>query len=421
MLAGLLVSPAAPSSLPSVPAEPSFLAEKIYFPFYDYLVAHYFPKSWTPNKVTLFGVAMTLLASCLLLASMPLDAAFVPPRAEMLPSSLVVEDQESVRYSLLYPSRIQPVFPKLFTPGSLLTLCGLLNLIYCVADNTDGRLARRDRKTSVIGEYLDHGLDCVTSLLSVALVFAVMGGSLSNMSISLVLIAFVTLLSHTLNYERSVFIWGNRIASVDEAMIFFGVCMWIPQIFPHVGDRFTAEVPWLLKAGNALHVGSIFPSYQKIKGVEIIYVFYCLTQAQTIFSILCRNWRMLFRLQTLFMIANGAILLALIPAHSAHVAAFKDAHGAHAQAPGYALGCFTYPAVWIILAASTCSIIVHIAIAARCCHLQRPNYLPLGGLFVVWLMYLTCPAGAAALAVTLHVVQVLVNLSYIEFSMPRTR
>lgn len=413
-----LVSRAAPPGTPSVDAEPSYLAEHLYFPFYDYLVARHYPTSWVPNKITLVGVAATLLSSCLLLCSMPSDAAFAPPRAELLPASLVAANRESVRFTPLDVSQVQPVLPTVFTTASLLGLCGVLNLLYCVADNTDGRLARRDRRTSVIGEYLDHGLDCVTSLLSAALAFCVLGAPISNMSISIVLIACVTVLSHTLHFERNIFIWGNRIASVDEAMILFGVCMWVPLAFPYIGSSFITEVPWLLAVDRTLHISAVFPSFLRLKGIDLVYIFYSLSQAQTIFSVVRHNWRMLFRFQVLFMVANGAVLLSLIPTHSANVAAHRAANGGGGGVPGYTLGRLTYPAVWIIAAACTCSIVVHVAIAARCAKMSRPTFFPLAGLVFVWFAFLTCPVGGAALAVAVHVGQVLLNVHYIQTRLP---
>uniref|UniRef100_A0A0A9WKX0 Putative CDP-alcohol phosphatidyltransferase class-I family protein 4 n=1 Tax=Lygus hesperus TaxID=30085 RepID=A0A0A9WKX0_LYGHE len=99
----------------------------------------------------------------------------------------------------MYPDNIHPYFDSIFTPASLFLFCGLCNLVYCIADNTDGRLARRDCKTSAIGEYLDHGLDCVTSLLSTCVACLVFSVSTANMAVAVVMVGIVTVLSHTLH------------------------------------------------------------------------------------------------------------------------------------------------------------------------------------------------------------------------------
>lgn len=402
-----LYSHAAPPGTPSVSAEPSILAEHLYFPFYDFLVKHLVPKSWIPNKVTITGIFFTLSASLLLLSSMPPGSKFNPGKVVVLPASLTVDDPALPRVPPLDPSQMQPVF-SFFTPASLLTLCGVLNLLYCTADNVDGRLARRDKKTSVIGEYLDHGLDCVTSLLSACCAFALLA-SLTNMTISVCLIAFVTVLSHTLHYEANIFIWGNRIASVDEAMIFFGVCMWIPLLIPTAG---TAVVPegYLVRIFGA---GSSWVSYLRpLRYIELVYIFYSLAQAQTIISVAARRLRMLCRIHVIFSVLNSLILLGLMGEHSAYLDSLPAA--ASTSVPGYTLGPFSYPAVWVITCACTSSTIIHIPIMARCAHLPHTEPLPLVGVMLVWCLFLSCPVAGAVAAIAVHVTQLLMNVKIIQ-------
>jgi phosphatidylglycerophosphate synthase len=400
-----LYSPIAPPGTPSASAQPSILAEYVLFPFYDYIV-RFFPASWVPNKVTITGIFFTLSASLLLLSSMPAGAQFNPGRVVVLPASLVVEDPTLPRVPPLDPTQMQPVFD-LFTPASLLTLCGVLNLLYCVADNTDGRLARRDKKTSVIGEYLDHGLDCVTSLLSASCAFALLA-SLTNMTISVCLIAFVTVLSHTLHYETNVFIWGNRVATVDEAMIFFGVCMWIPLLIPTAG---TAVVPEAYLAAVFGAESSWVASLRHLRYIELVYIFYSLAQAQTIVSVAVRRLRMLCRIHVIFSVLNSVVLLALMGEHSAYLASLP---ASTTSVPGYTLGPFTYPAVWIITCACTASIIIHVPIMARCAHLSHTDPLPLVGAILVWCLFLPCPVAGAIAAVVVHVAQLLINVRVIQ-------
>lgn len=400
-----LYSAIAPPGTPSVSAEPSILAEHLYFPFYDYLL-RFVPSSWMPNKVTITGIFLTLSASLLLLSSMPAGSQFQPGRVVVLPASLAVEDPSLPRVPPLDPTQMSPVFA-FFTPASLLSLCGVLNLLYCVADNTDGRLARRDKKTSVIGEYLDHGLDCVTSLLSACCAFALLA-SLTNMTISVCLIAFVTVLSHTLHYEANIFIWGNRIASVDEAMIFFGVCMWIPLVFPTAG---TAVVPeeYLVAVFGA--GSSWVDRLRPLRYIELVYIFYSLAQAQTIVSVAARRLRMLLRLHVIFSVLNSLILLTLMGEHSKYL---ESLPAATTSVPGYTLGPFTYPAVWIITCACTSSTIIHIPILARCAHLPHTEPLPLAGVMLVWFLFLSCPVAGAIAAIVIHVIQLLLNVQLIQ-------
>ncbi|KAK7196794.1 ethanolamine phosphotransferase [Novymonas esmeraldas] len=403
-MSSLLISPAAPPGTPSVSAEPSILAEYLFFPFYDYIVRFY-PQSWVPNKVTLVGIAFTLVSSALLLTSLPAGSQFKPGRMELLPASLVVAEAEMPREPLLAPTQMTPVFSWV-SPSALLIVCGALNLLYCIADNTDGRLARRDKKTSVIGEYLDHGLDCVTSLLSACCAFALLA-SLCNMAIAVCLIAFVTALSHTLHFETNVFIWGNRIATVDEAMIFFGVCMWWPLVCPTVS---TARVPgWVFD--TIFGLGSSWSAYlAPLRMIELVYAFYGVAQVHTIFSVASRRWSMLCRIHVIFSVLNSVVLLTLMGVHSEHVAAAAPA----TSVPWYTLGPLTYPAVWIITVACTSSTIIHIPIMARCSRRPVTDPLPLAGVMLVWIVFVSAPVAGAAIAVALHLVQLLSNVRSIQ-------
>lgn len=397
------ISPAAPPGTPSLSADPSIMAEYLFFPFYDYVVQFY-PQSWVPNKVTLVGIFSTISASVLLLSSMPAGLQFQSGRMQLLPASLV-EDAAMLQMPPLSPTQMTPIL-SFISPNLMLILCGSLNVLYCVADNTDGRLARRDKKTSVIGEYLDHGLDCVTSLLSTCCVFALVG-SLCNMVTSVCLIAFVTVLCHTLHFEKNIFIWGNRIATVDEAMILFGVSMWLPLICPTVS---TATVPgWILE--SIFGPNSSWTAYlRRLRMIELLYVFCSVAQTHTIFSMARRCWSMLCRIHVIFSVLNSVLLVLLIGVHSEHIAAAAPA----TSVPGYTLGPFTYPALWIITTACTSSTIIHIPIVARCARLPTTDPLPLAGVMLVWFAFVSCPVAGAILAVVLHVGQLLLNVDFIQ-------
>lgn len=397
------ISPAAPPGTPNLSAEPSIMAEYLFFPFYDYVVQFY-PQSWVPNKVTLVGIFSTISASALLLSSMPAGSQFQPSRMQLLPASLV-EDAAMLPMPPLSPTEMTPIL-SFISPSLMLILCGSLNLLYCVADNTDGRLARRDKKASSIGEYLDHGLDCVTSLLSTCCVFALLG-SLCNMATSVCLIAFVTVLSHTLHFEKNIFIWGNRIATVDEAMILFSMCMWWPLVCPTIS---TATVPgWILE--GIFDPNSNWTVYlRRLRMIELLYVFCSVAQTHTILSMTRQCWSMLCRIHVIFNVLNSAFLLLLMGVHSEHIAAAAPV----TSVPGYTLGPFTYPALWIITIACTSSTIIHIPIVARCAHRLTTDPLPLAGVMLVWFTFASCPVAGAILAVVLHVGQLFLNVNFIQ-------
>ncbi|KEG15174.1 putative ethanolamine phosphotransferase [Trypanosoma grayi] len=400
-----LISVPPSDNRPRVPPQESYLSEYVLAPVYDRIVLFY-PTWWMPNKVTLVGIFSTLLASLLLLTAMPPSTVFEPPFATVVPASLLLDRDEKWRDaagpSPLCLTMLQPLFSSVFSsPILMLFVCGLLNAIYCITDNTDGRLARRLGKASFIGEYLDHGLDCVTSLISTSVTMSILGLSFSNIGVTVMFLAFTTVLSHTLHYEENIFVWGNRYVSVDEAMLFFCAANWVPILLP---DFATVKVPQALL--YALLPEAWAQLLLPVRLVEVLMIVYWLSHVQVTLGIAFKSCRMLFRLTSLALCFNAFLLLAIVPYHTAHIAAHGTA--------GYAWGPFSYVAVWIITMACTSSIVVHILIYARCAKLQRVDPVALAGLVFVWLIFPTCPVGGMVLSVIWHITQIVINVRHLE-------
>lgn len=51
-------------------------------------------------------------------------------------------------------------------PGWFCFLLGMSFFIYMLCDNTDGKQARRTGSSSPLGMLIDHGMDCVTSVIT---------------------------------------------------------------------------------------------------------------------------------------------------------------------------------------------------------------------------------------------------------------
>ncbi|EKG02758.1 ethanolamine phosphotransferase, putative [Trypanosoma cruzi] len=382
---------------PLVPPQLSYLTEHVLTPFYD-LVVLYYPASWTPNKVTLFGIFMTLLSSLLLLTGMPPTTLFEPPYATIRPASFLGEDskwQDFFGPTPLHPTTLRPLWSSIFPSGNwLLFTCGILNSIYCIADNTDGRLARRLKKSSCIGEYLDHGLDCVTSLLSTCVALSVFGISFSNISLAVVTVAIATVFSHTLNYEKHIFIWGNRFVSVDEAMIFFCFVHWIPLLFPGLASaKVSPALLYAVLPETWAH--ALLP----LRYVEAIMVIYWASQVYVILDIALKNWKMIFRITTLALLLNTVLMLGVIPYQTAQLVKVDPA--------GYVWGPFSYVAIWFITVSCTSSTVVHILIYSHCARLPRVDPTALAGLLFVWFAFINCPAAGMMISVVWHIAQIL--------------
>ncbi|KAH9589103.1 CDP-alcohol phosphatidyltransferase [Trypanosoma melophagium] len=396
-----LISVSSKDNSPDIPPQQSYLAEYILSPIYDKIASSY-PSTWTPNKVTLFGIFSTLLASLLLFTGMPSSTVFDPPYGTYVPISLLknkgVKSEGNVVFSPLHPAALKPLWSSIFPNGNMmLFVCGLLNIIYCIADNTDGRLARRLKKSSNIGEYLDHGLDCVTSLLSTCVSMSIIGISFSNITVTVLPIAIATVFSHTLHYEKNIFIWGNRFISVDEAMIFFGLANWIIILFPQIGAATVSS--------GFLHM--FLPDewaqmLHPLLCIEVVMIVYWVSQLSVIMGMVLKNVMMLFRLTTITLVMNTIVLLGLIPVHMRHIAA--EGTG------GYAWGPFSYVAVWCFTAACTSSTVVHILIYARCMRLPQVDLWPISGVIFVWLIFVSCPVGGMVLSVAWHLAQILKNV-----------
>lgn len=394
-----LVSFMVDEAAPHFSAEPSILSEYVFFPFYD-TVVRFIPSTVSPNSITLFGICCTLAASLLSLSSMPAQTVFQPPYASVLPTYRA-EPSDNV-LGPLYPTQVTPTISCL-SPSVLLFICGVLNLMYCMADNADGRVARRDHRTSVIGEYLDHSLDCVTSLLTTGVIFCVMGASTANMAVTVVSVALVTVLAHTLHYETNRFVWGNRFVSVDEAMVLFAVAFWVPLVDPAFAFHLFPPSVVALFGSSAAGV---------LKGLRIIDVLYSaqlLSQLSAALGIVKLQHSIFLRFQVLVLIVCGGLFLLLIPAHTEAAAA---AGGSNLWTL-YTVGPFAYPAVWVITVACSCSTLIHITIVARCAHLGHMNCMPVALVVVTLLMFVSCPSLAMVWAAGSHLVQILCNIQLI--------
>lgn len=334
----------------------------------------------------------------------------------------------------------------LSAPGRvMLIIAGLLNLVYCVADNTDGRHARRTKKSSFVGEYLDHGLDCVTSLLTTYLLASALGMEGAQAAVALLAVAVVTIMSHVVNQEKGFMIWGNRLFTVDEAMLAFGFGMivvgvcpsWIPALVPAQSLAAAAGIPieYIPTALAHARIG------------EFLWFGFLLSQVSVMFTLLCVDPTVFFRPSSAFLVANVAgvaHLTATVPqATLLHSAAFRKAVGSADVAvaalhpasrfvvtevlprlPGslveYLQGLdaalsmlFSYEASWVILAACTCSLVIHAPIFAKCYKMARgtlnTSYLIAVPLSVFTFFFVSAGLGAL-IAVLSHAIQVRINV-----------
>ncbi len=396
------------------PPAPSFLSRNVFFPLYDRAVLHY-PRWWTPNAITVFGIACTMTASLLLLVSSSKAELSVSPTVAstplwtVLPFAARVPSEEEFIARMTFPSWLTAIVAPIlslvgitdvaaFMPKLLLFIAGLLNLVYTFADNTDGRHARRTKQSSFTGEYLDHGLDCVTSLMSTYLLMAVLGIPLTTCAVALLLVAFATNLSHIVNHEQDIMIWGNEYFTVDEGMLLFGFGMWVPILFPAAPSL---AVPALVRDFIP------FLATFEVRYVDIVLCCLLLGQIDIMWTLSKRDFSVWVRPTTLAMAANTVVMF------------LASRREADLPAAVTSCSCFSlsYPALWLITAACTSSLICHIPIVGKCLGTKslkaRCDHTPIGAAIVLWLVFWSHPVCGTALAVAVHALQVLFNLQRI--------
>lgn len=372
------------------PPQPSLLMAKVVFPIYDSVV-QYYPRWWTPNGITLFGITSTLLASAIAFSCMPQSTAFDPAALRLV----ALPSRDDTPYGGVLAQFVSRV-PYLADMRIVLALVGFLNLVYCVADNTDGRQARRLKLSSAIGEYLDHGLDCVTSLLSTFTLIYCIGLPANVAAAGVALVSVVTCVSHILNFENGILIWGNSYASVDEAMLAFAFTPLVPTLLPGLT---TWRVPFLWE----------------LKALDLAWFCFLLAQVQVIYNIVGRKPAVGIRAPNVFLIFTVFLYASYVPTHSAAFTSTLGAVSAWSKwTPLFSwLSSLSYPAIWTINFASVASILIHIPIAAKCLKAERMEPWPLGLVLIHWFVFASAPVFAAWLGIWFHTFQILVNIKTI--------
>jgi phosphatidylglycerophosphate synthase len=369
--------------------ELSFLAEHAIYPFYDFL-AQFLPLWVKPNHITLFGIACTVLSSILCFSCFAAETSrFERPFSlnpfPDAPAQVNFDGPHGVLAAV-----IRSIFGEAAaSAGSvnfLLVAAGVLNLIYTIADNMDGRQARQTKQTSFIGEYLDHGLDCVTALMTTYLLALWLGTTHIGALWSAVAVATVTCASHLLHFTDNIFIWGNRFVSIDEAMVIFGAAPILRGLTGRPILDFT------------ISVGSY-----TLEGHDIVLVGFLSTQVTSLISILSKSVRNLW----------SPIFISILLCNSAFLffAATHEQETGRNWADAIA---FPYPVLWAIAYAFCGSIICHIPLASQCARDSTADYWPLSIVFFAALSFAAAPVAGMIVAVSGHVLQILVNVTYIQ-------
>eukprot|EP01061_Rhynchopus_euleeides_P016253 TRINITY_DN27515_c0_g1_i1.p2 TRINITY_DN27515_c0_g1~~TRINITY_DN27515_c0_g1_i1.p2 ORF type:complete len:339 (+),score=157.94 TRINITY_DN27515_c0_g1_i1:89-1105(+) len=318
-------------------ANGSLLFRYVLEPTYSRMV-NYLPRWLTPNQMTVMGITLTGFASAILLRHFYLGTA--------------------------------PSFEEL-------VLVGVLNTVYMALDNLDGKQARRLKMSSAIGEYLDHGGDCWTSLLSTWCMFRIAGTD--ERDFTLLSLVFNTSLVHLYHIVTGKTTLGGDFFSADEGMLTF--C-----IVPVLG----AVAPWLWDV-ELLEAGAT--DYNKDFPVMLVKV---LTGVFFIGQLIC-FFEMLRSLGSSIinsMTVQLAVTVALM---------FFGRDGT---------------VFWVVSTAMLSSFAIHYIIVASCVKAKSVSLTPLAAAVltlipVAWLSLPEYRMQLTALSVALHLAQQLFNCKYI--------
>lgn len=458
-----------------VPPQYSILFEYVFNPFYVF-VATFYPSWWSPNGITLFGITCTVLASVIFFTDainpvtndpatgLPRTAAGFDVLYELRPTSLRSYEAahgrkfNSTSTSDLISVPAAFVSDREYDAGSFVDvnsgnswafiICGLLNWIYIIADNTDGKQARRYKMSSLIGEYLDHGLDSVTALLSCFMIGAAAGERIALGFLLQVGCSIMMVCSHFHHLDTNVFIWGDRLFSVDEAMVLIASYPLLVGLFHSTQSaflaftaiRFVQLVVVLFAAGVGTNIVKFIwlnPRIVNPKVNPLFLIELALLGAMTFWSVFHKGG-----MSNSVTAENQKILSILSPYlnwqdtdHFSFPSGNKPGDGAAADTmpaavralyQGVVLLCppyllrvvgsrvlkllVTYPACWAITHACVTSTLVHIPISTKCLKERKmTNYLPLAGCFLAVWAFGVSPASGMVISVLWHLGQIVIN------------
>jgi phosphatidylglycerophosphate synthase len=384
------------------PPKAGVLFRCVFAPLYDYLT-QFLPTSWTPNGITLFGIACTLASTAIWFSQLDATRHVPSPSFGFLVSPTALFPSASTWHGA---HKTQDLTDRaLFFPVSMdaaaLIAVGVLNFMYCFADNLDGRQARRLKKSSPIGEYLDHGLDCVTSLLSTAVLVGCGGLSCQAAALGVAMVAFLTTMSHVCNLKRNVFIYGTEWGSVDEAMIAFGAVPILLAVYPQFREFTLGMIglPWL-RVVDVLFLSFIFGQLAFWKEIAKVHK---------------ACWRHPTCLAQLAFLVTFGVLARL---HQGGTLPSIARQFANVDSLSWFPGASSYVAMWLLAAACGASMIVHDAIITKCvaktagrdAQKERQSLVPYACAIMTAGVFLVCPHGGATVGVGLHVALILNNI-----------
>lgn len=170
------------------------------------------PRTLSPNAITLFGFAVHVLSTCL----------------------LAVSSSEHVKAWRV-----------------VLFIDAVLSLFYVVTDSLDGKQARRLKRSSPLGQLLDHGCDSLNAfcfLYSVIKATGVKDPAVTSLLFAVIGCVFVSF--QLIEYFQNILYFGTPLISVTECEAGCILLSLFSSLFgPSLWDRSLLRLPWMLRDG----------------------------------------------------------------------------------------------------------------------------------------------------------------------------
>jgi ethanolaminephosphotransferase len=111
-------------------------------------------------------------------------------------------------------------------PGWCLCAIGLLIFLYQLADNIDGKQAKRTKSGSALGELFDHGVDSIVMGLIAGIASSVLRGPVTTSVVGSLMAMTPFYLAHWEEYHAGILIMGEFNGPTEFQLMVIAVCLY---------------------------------------------------------------------------------------------------------------------------------------------------------------------------------------------------
>lgn len=206
-------------------------------------IVPYIPRTLSPNTITLFGFFMQCCAVFLLAVSSP-------------------EHGGSWRIVLFIDT--------------------ILSLVYVIADSLDGKQARRLKRSSPLGQLVDHGCDSLNAfcfLYSVIKTTGIKDPATTSLLFAVIGCVFVSF--QLIEYFQNVLYFGTPLISVTECELGCILLSLLTSLFgPSLWDLSLPRLPWTLRDSVVAFIRWVIGGAVFLTNIHVIFLGTHLSETQ---------------------------------------------------------------------------------------------------------------------------------------------